>query len=51
VQAAGEANVAGSKPDGYFGLDIDNHSGHFQPDMDSLQVGRDAFSEFGIQFP
>ncbi|WP_325052773.1 DUF6531 domain-containing protein [Streptomyces triticirhizae] len=51
VQAAGEANIAGDMELGYFGLDISNHSGHFQPDADSLQVGLDAFSNAGIAFP
>ncbi|GAB2918521.1 DUF6531 domain-containing protein [Streptomyces mayteni] len=51
VRAAGEANLAGDSSLGYFGLEISNHSGHFMPDNDSLQVGLDAFSEAGIAFP
>lgn len=50
VRAAGEADIAGSSESGYFGLDINNHSGHFQPSAGSLQVGRDAFAGAGIHF-
>jgi hypothetical protein len=50
VRAAGEADIAGSADEGYFGLEISRHSGHFQPDEQSLQVGLDAFSEAGIHF-
>jgi hypothetical protein len=49
VGAAGEAQIAGS--DGhYFGLYIDNHSGHFTPDLDSLEIGKEAFARMGVQF-
>ena len=48
VRAAGEADIAGTSPN-YFGLEITNHSGHFQPSAASLQVGRDAFSRAGIE--
>lgn len=51
VRAAGEADVAGSADTGYFGLDINNHSGHFLPSQGSLQIGIDAFSAAGIEFP
>jgi RHS repeat-associated protein len=50
VLAAGEADIAGSAADGYFGLGINRHSGHFQPSADSLQTGVDKFSEKGIPF-
>jgi hypothetical protein len=50
VRAAGEAEIAGSSSLGYFGLDITNYSGHFQPSPESLDVGRGAFAEAGITF-
>ncbi|MEU2134582.1 polymorphic toxin-type HINT domain-containing protein, partial [Streptomyces sp. NPDC018352] len=50
VRAAGEADIAGSSGDGYFGLEINNHSGHFLPSTESLQVGRDAFGAAGVHF-
>ncbi|MFI5908167.1 polymorphic toxin-type HINT domain-containing protein [Dactylosporangium sp. NPDC051541] len=50
VIAAGEADIAGSSSSGYFGLDINNHSGHFRPSSESLQIGRDAFAQAGIGF-
>ncbi|SDW83062.1 RHS repeat-associated core domain-containing protein [Saccharopolyspora shandongensis] len=49
VQAAGEANIAGGNG-GYFGLEVNNHSGHFRPSDSSLDVGRDAFRQHGIEF-
>ncbi|MER7174528.1 putative T7SS-secreted protein [Streptomyces mesophilus] len=47
--AAGEAEIAG---DGgaYFGMDINNNSGHYLPHIDSLQKGREAFERAGIPF-
>ncbi|MFI7275725.1 DUF6531 domain-containing protein [Streptomyces sp. NPDC049879] len=51
VRAAGEANIAGGSDIGYWGAEISNHSGHFMPDNDSLQVGLDAFGAAGISFP
>ncbi|MGC9539865.1 Hint domain-containing protein, partial [Streptomyces sp. UG1] len=50
VRAAGEADIAGSSRDGYFGLDINNHSGHFLPSSESLEIGRDAFVAAGVHF-
>lgn len=50
VAAAGEAEIAGSSSSGYYGLDINFHSGHFQPSAASLQIGKNAFSMFGIEF-
>ncbi|MEU3130803.1 polymorphic toxin-type HINT domain-containing protein [Streptomyces sp. NPDC047726] len=50
VRAAGEADIAGSSGDGFFGLDINNHSGHFRPSNESLQIGRDAFAAAGVHF-
>ena len=50
VRAAGEADIAGSSSSGYFGLDINNHSGHFRPSSGSLDVGKKAFERAGIKF-
>lgn len=50
VRAAGEAEIAGNSLY-YFGMDINNHSGHFQPSAESVQVGRHAFEQAGISFP
>ncbi|WP_435191259.1 polymorphic toxin-type HINT domain-containing protein [Streptomyces sp. bgisy126] len=50
VRAAGEADIAGSSSDGYFGLDINFHSGHFLPSNESLQIGREAFAALGVYF-
>ncbi|MFJ9823669.1 polymorphic toxin-type HINT domain-containing protein [Streptomyces sp. NPDC101160] len=50
VRAAGEADIAGSVGDGYFGLDINNHSGHFLPSSESLEIGKEAFASAGIHF-
>jgi hypothetical protein len=49
VRAAGEADIAGGNG-GYYGLDINNLSGHFRPSDASLQIGIDAFRSFGIGF-
>ena len=49
VRAAGQANIAaagGSR----VGLEITNHSGHFKPSAESLQIGKDAFRALGISF-
>ncbi|WP_097283060.1 RICIN domain-containing protein [Streptomyces sp. OK228] len=50
VRAAGEAEIAGSAKDGYFGLDINNHSGHFLPSSESLKIGKEAFTAAGVHF-
>jgi hypothetical protein len=50
VRAAGEADIAGSAKDGYFGLDINNHSGHFLPSSASLKIGKEAFTAAGVHF-
>ncbi|MBO8188174.1 putative T7SS-secreted protein [Streptomyces spirodelae] len=49
VQTAGEAEIAGSEGN-YFGLELNNNSGHFKPSLESLQIGRDAFERAGITF-
>ncbi|MEU8895484.1 hypothetical protein [Nocardia sp. NPDC048505] len=51
VMAAGEASIGGDKGMGYFGLEITPHSGHFQPSLESMDVGREAFARYGIIFP
>ncbi|MFD7771423.1 polymorphic toxin-type HINT domain-containing protein [Streptomyces sp. NPDC059787] len=50
VRAAGEAEIAGSSRDGFFALEINNHSGHFLPSSESLQIGKDAFTAAGVHF-
>ncbi|WP_327156494.1 putative T7SS-secreted protein [Streptomyces tubercidicus] len=49
VHAAGEAEIAGGGGS-YFGLEINNNSGHYRPSMESLEVGRKAFERAGIIF-
>ncbi|AIR98138.1 putative T7SS-secreted protein [Streptomyces glaucescens] len=49
VHAAGEAEIAGGGGS-YFGMEINNNSGHYRPSLESLQVGRDAFERAGIIF-
>lgn len=50
VLAAGEAQIGGNRSVGYFGLELTPHSGHFRPSLESLQVGREAFARYGIDF-
>jgi len=51
VRAAGEADIAGSARDRYFGIDINDHSGHFfQPRWNVTQIGKDAFAAAGVHF-
>ncbi|CCH32909.1 hypothetical protein ABZ816_31450 [Actinosynnema sp. NPDC047251] len=50
VRAAGEASIGGNAQIGYFGLKITNHSGHFWPSLESLQIGLDAFAAAGVRF-
>ncbi|RSO11166.1 hypothetical protein DMH18_10075 [Streptomyces sp. WAC 06783] len=50
VRAAGEAQIAGNKEVGYFGTSLNNHSGHFKPSLESLEIGREAFAAAGVQF-
>jgi hypothetical protein len=50
VRAAGEADIAGSSEAGYFGLDINIHSGHFLPSEESRQIGIDAFAAAWVHF-
>jgi hypothetical protein len=50
VVAAGEAEIAGGAESGYYGLEINFHSGHFLPSAASLEIGKNAFAMFGIEF-
>lgn len=47
VLAAGEAEIAGSEGF-YILLQISNHSGHFRPTPESLELGITAFRQQGI---
>ncbi|MEU6385698.1 DUF6531 domain-containing protein [Streptomyces bauhiniae] len=49
VQSAGEAEIAGGEGT-YFGMEINNNSGHYKPSLESLQTGKDAFERAGIIF-
>ena len=50
VRAAGEADLAGTARTGYFAIEIDNHSGHFLPTIDSVAIGIAAFRSAGVTF-
>ncbi|MGW7135597.1 putative T7SS-secreted protein [Streptomyces xanthophaeus] len=47
VRAAGEAEIAGSSGN-YFGMEINNQSGHYWPSQESLDIGKEAFERAGI---
>ncbi|HLP91156.1 MAG TPA: DUF4157 domain-containing protein [Nostocaceae cyanobacterium] len=47
VLAAGEAEIVGGSGQ-YLLLEINNHSGHYQPTGDSLDIGIEAFKKQGI---
>jgi hypothetical protein len=49
VLAAGQADIAyaGGR---YFGIELTPYSGHFQPTIESLDIGRAAFERIGIIF-
>ncbi len=49
VLAAGQADLA-SGAGRVVGLEINNFSGHYQPDSASLAIGREAFARAGITF-
>jgi hypothetical protein len=49
VLAAGEANIAGFGGT-YWGLTINNHSGHYRPSVQSVEIGRQLFESWGITF-
>ncbi len=46
--SAGEAEIISNNGQ-YTLLEINNHSGHYQPDTASLQIGCHAFGENGIK--
>ena len=56
VLAAGEAEIAGSVNDGYFGVGINEHSGHFMrgntaaQNAEVIKRAKHAFAAFGIEF-
>ncbi|GGT69078.1 hypothetical protein GCM10010272_10100 [Streptomyces lateritius] len=47
VRAAGEAEIAGGGGS-YFGMEINNQSGHYWPSQESLEIGKEAFERAGI---
>ncbi|QKW08518.1 RHS domain-containing protein [Streptomyces sp. NA04227] len=47
VQAAGEADIAGGNGS-YWGMEINNNSGHYRPSQESLRIGREAFERAGV---
>ncbi|MDX2562516.1 DUF6531 domain-containing protein [Streptomyces sp. TX20-6-3] len=47
VRAAGEAEIAGGSGN-YFGMEINNQSGHYWPSQESLEIGKEAFDRAGI---
>ncbi|MFJ6517641.1 putative T7SS-secreted protein [Streptomyces filamentosus] len=49
VRAAGEAEIAGGGGE-YFGMEINNQSGHYWPSTESLEIGKEAFERAGIPF-
>ncbi len=51
VVSAGQADIAGSSQTGYFGATISNHSGHYVPTANSLDLAIEAFGRLGIEFP
>jgi hypothetical protein len=56
VIAAGEAEIAGNRQDGYIGADINEHSGHFMNGNTAAQNAaviaraKSAFAKYGIGF-
>ncbi len=50
VLAAGEAEISGIAGQ-FVGIEINNYSGHYRPDIPSIKIGRDAFEQMGITFP
>ena len=43
-------NIKANREAGYFGLEINRHSGHFMPNRESLDIGVKAFEKSGINF-
>jgi len=50
VWAAGEADIAITN-NRMFGIEINHYSGHYRPNIESLEIGRAAFAAYGIEFP
>ena len=48
VVAAGEAMIAGDTANGFYLLQISNHSGHYQPNFLSIKLGKAAFELEGV---
>jgi len=42
VFSAGELSIAGSRETGYYILELTNHSGHYKPSAESLEVAKEA---------
>ena len=49
VLAAGQAEIAGAGGR-FVGMMVNNHSGHFMPSAESVQIGIKAFAQYGIGF-
>lgn len=47
VLSAGEAEIIGSNGK-YIMLEINHYSGHYQPRLESLEIGKQAFRDTGI---
>ncbi len=50
ILAAGEADLAGTGGQ-YVAIELNNHSGHYLPGPERLQIGREAFERMGITAP
>lgn len=48
MQTAGEAEIVGEVSQ-YLMLEINNNSGHYQPSLASLEKGKQAFHDRGIE--
>jgi hypothetical protein len=49
VLAAGEAEITAAAGT-YWGLEINNHSGHFKASLESLEIGKELFEKIEIIF-
>jgi hypothetical protein len=50
VVTAGQAEISAVNGR-FFGIRITEHSGHFMPSQQSLQIARELFERYGITFP
>jgi hypothetical protein len=50
VVTAGQAEISAVNGR-FFGIRITEHSGHFMPSQQSLQIARELFARYGITFP